>query len=172
MRTIDAATLNKWLEDGDAVLIDVREPGEHKAERIAGAQLLPLGQVDLARLPGRDGKVVIHCQKGGRGEAACRKLLAQAPAMEIYNLEGGLNAWRDRGLPVQKSGKAFLPLDRQVQVTVGILILAASALTYFVSSAFLLLAALFGLGLLSAGLTGFCGLGRLLAVMPWNSRPA
>jgi rhodanese-related sulfurtransferase len=45
---IDATTLNAWLEAGEAVLVDVREPAEHAGEHIAGAQLLPLSRFDAA----------------------------------------------------------------------------------------------------------------------------
>jgi len=167
---IDAATLDRWLKAGEAVLVDVREPAEHAARRIAGARLVPLGQVADQRLPELAGrKLVIHCHKGGRGNSACQKLLRENPGLEIYNLSGGIEAWAAAGLPVQGGGGA-LPLDRQVQLAIGAGLLAAAALSYWVSPAFLLLVAVFGAGLTFAGATGFCGLAHLLAVMPWNRR--
>ena len=171
--TIDAKILKQWLEQGDVVLIDVREPAEHRAEHIEGANLLPLAQVRAASLPGVPGKkVVVHCLKGGRGSQACEKLLTENPLLEIYNLEGGINAWSTAGFPVKRSGSFLLPLDRQVQLTIGTCVLAAAALTYFVDPIFLLVAAVIGTGLIIAGLTGFCGLARLIALMPWNQRTA
>ena len=59
---------------------------------------------------------------------------------------------------------------RQVQIAAGVLILLGVALGYSVSSAFFLLSAFVGAGLTLAGVTGFCGMARLLAVMPWNRR--
>lgn len=172
-KAVDAKTLKRWLEQGEAVLIDVREPAEHRAEHIEGANLLPLAQVRAASLPGVPGKkLVVHCLKGGRGSQACEKLLTENPSLEIYNLEGGINAWSTAGFPVSRSGSFLLPLDRQVQLTIGICVMAATALAYFVDPAFLLIAAFIGAGLTIAGLTGFCGLARLLALMPWNQRTA
>ncbi len=171
LKTVDAKTLKNWLDNSQAVLIDVREPAEHSAESIKGAKLLPLGGIKKSALPDCAGKkLVIHCRKGGRGGSACEKLLAEDPELEIYNLEGGIEAWRSVGLAVKSSGKAFLPLDRQVQLIIGISVLAGSVLGYFVNPLFFLLTGFFGAGLTFAGLTGFCGLALLMAKMPWNQK--
>ena len=63
-----------------------------------------------------------------------------------------------------------LPLMRQVQIVAGVLILLGVALGYAFSSGFFLLSAFVGAGLTFAGITGFCGMARLLALMPWNRR--
>lgn len=171
LRTIDAPTLKQWLDAGEAMLLDVREPAEYKAESIAGAKLLPLAGINKSALPNYAGKkLVIHCRKGGRGGSACEKLLAEDPNLEIYNLEGGISAWTDAGYPIQSSGKFFLPLDRQVQLTIGLSVLLGSLLAYFVNPLFLLLTGFFGAGLTFAGLTGFCGLAIVMARMPWNQQ--
>lgn len=171
LQTIDAPTLKRWLDTGEAVLLDVREPAEYQAEHIAGATLLPLAAVSQSALPAYAGKkLVIHCRKGGRGGSACEKLLAQDPALDLYNLEGGISAWVGAGYPVQSSGKLFLPLDRQVQLTIGLGVLIGSILGYLVSPGFFLLSGFFGAGLTVAGLTGFCGLAVLMARMPWNQK--
>lgn len=123
-KTVDAKTLKQWLERGEAVLVDVREPGEHRAAHIDGAHLLPLGRVSSHALPNASGKkLVVHCLKGGRGSQACEKLLAENPTLEIYNLDGGINSWSGAGLPVKTSGSRLLPLDRQVQLTIGAFLL-------------------------------------------------
>ena len=169
LKTVDAPTLKHWLDTGEAMLLDVREPAEFKAESIAGATLMPLAQVRKDTLPNHQGKkLVVHCRKGGRGGTACEKLLAEDPNLEIYNLEGGISAWAEAGYPVQSSGKRFLPLDRQVQLTIGLCVLTGSLLAYFVNPLFTILTGFFGAGLTFAGLTGFCGLARIMARMPWN----
>ncbi len=171
VKTVDAATLKQWLARGEAVLVDVREPAEYNAEHIVGAHPIPLGGIGTAKLPARDGKnLVIHCLKGGRGASACEKLLAEDPALEICNLAGGIDAWTASGFAVEKSGAFFLPLDRQVQLTIGVCLVLASALACFASPVFLLVTAFFGAGLTVAGLTGFCGLARIMAAVPWNQR--
>lgn len=169
IKTIDAATLKSWLDKGEAMLVDVREPAEHNAERIPGAKSLPLGSVCCGNLPDAGGKkLVVHCKAGKRGGTACEKLLAEKPDLEIYNLEGGISAWAQAGHEVKTSGRFFLPLDRQVQLTIGIGVVTGSVLGYFVSPVWFLLSGFFGLGLINAGLTGWCGLANLLACMPWN----
>jgi len=171
LKSIDANTLQTWLNTGEAVLVDVREPAEHAAESIQGATLLPLGSISKIALPAHaNKKLVIHCRKGGRGGTACQKLLAEDPNLDIYNLEGGIDAWSAAGLTIASSGKSFLPLDRQVQLTIGLCVLAGSLLGYFISPVFFLFTGFFGIGLTFAGLTGFCGLALLMAKMPWNQR--
>lgn len=169
LKSIDATTLRAWLDAGEAVLVDVREPGEHGAQRIPGAFHLPLARVCTLELPDTARKrLVMHCKAGKRGAAACEKLLAEDPNLELYNLEGGLDAWAQAGYEVKASGKFFLPLDRQVQLTIGTGVLAGVILGYAVHPGFLLLAALFGAGLMNAALTGWCGLALVMAKMPWN----
>lgn len=169
IKNINAKTLKEWLDADSAVLVDVREPAEYEAESIKGAKLIPLSSVCKAVLPDFSGKkLVMQCHLGGRSASACAKLLADAPDLEIYNLEGGISAWALAGYPVETSGKFFLPLDRQVQLTIGICLLIASSLGYFISPKFFLLTGFFGAGLIFAGLTGFCGLAIFMAKMPWN----
>lgn len=169
MKNIDSLTLKKWLESGEAVLVDVREPAENQANKINGSHLLPLAQVSKKTLPKHDGKkLVIHCHSGKRSQSACMKLLADDPELEIYNLEGGIMAWNSSGNETSKSGKFFLPLMQQVQLTIGLGILTGCAMTFFVAPVFLIIPAFFGAGLCFAGLSGWCGLALLLAKMPWN----
>src|SRR5206468_3562031 len=85
-------------------------------------------------------------------------------------LEGGMNAWRRNRLPV-RLGRRRLPVDRQVQLIAGLMVLTGVVLGAFVSPWFLLIAAFFGAGLMFAGATGTCGLALLLMKTPWN-RPA
>jgi len=171
MRTVDAYTLKRWMDNGEAVLVDVREPAEYAAERIEGAILIPLSAISKAALPeAQNRKLVIHCKKGGRGGSACEKLLAEDPQMELYGLEGGLSSWTEAGLPTFSSGRFFLPLDRQVQLTIGVSILLASILGYVFGPEFFLVTGFFGIGLTFAGLTGYCGLAHIMARFPWNQK--
>lgn len=169
MKTVDAATLKRWMKSGEAVVVDVREPVEHAAEKIQGATLVPLGTVTKSSVPCCDGKkLVIHCRSGKRSASACEKLLAEDPNLEVYNLEGGISAWAAAGHSVAASGKFFLPLDRQVQLTIGLLLITGSVLGAIFSPEWFLLTGTIGAGLTFAGLTGFCGLARVMSKMPWN----
>jgi rhodanese-related sulfurtransferase len=166
VKPVDPATLQQWLEQGSALLIDVREPAEHRSRNIAQARSIPLGKIDATQLPeGR--RIVVHCLKGGRGASACEKLIRQSPKLEVYNLSGGIDAWAAAGLPIRTAG-FVLPLDRQVQMTIGIALLVASGFALFVSPLFVLITGALGLGLFIAGTTGFCGLARVMACAPWN----
>lgn len=166
---IGAEVARQWLDEGQAVLIDVREPGEYAAAHIPGAHLVPLSKLCGKALPDCAGKkLIVHCQAGRRGESACEKLKQELAGAEVYNLDGGLNAWEQAGFACTRSGGFFLPIDRQVQVIVGTSVLLGVVLGYLLLPVFLLLAAFFGAGLVFAGLTGFCGLARVLAWMPWN----
>jgi len=169
VKNIDAKTLKKWLENNEAILIDVREPSEHEAEKISGSNLLPLAKVCKSSLPKYENKkLVLHCRSGKRSANACQKLLGEDSALEIYNLEGGISAWSVEGCEIETSGKFFLPLDRQVQLTIGLGVFVASILGYLLSPSFFLLSGFFGVGLIFAGLSGYCGLAILMAKMPWN----
>ncbi len=169
INTVDASTLKNWLDKSEAILVDVREPGENRAESIPSAQLLSLGQVSLQTLPdSEEKKIVIHCRSGQRSRTACETLLAQNPKLDIYNLEGGLLAWKQAGFPVKTAKDRVLPLPQQVQVIIGSSITLSVLLGYLLSPHFFTLAGLLGFGLLYNGLTGWCALAKFLAKMPWN----
>jgi rhodanese-related sulfurtransferase len=166
---VDARTAKDWLDKSEAVIVDVREPGEYSAKHIRGAVLIPIATITSESLANfKNKKIIVHCQFGRRGSMACEKLLQGSLQLEVYNLEGGMTAWENAGYEVVRSGKFFLSLDRQVQLTIGSGVLLGVILGYFFHPAFLLLSGFFGLGLLYAGISGSCGLALLLAKMPWN----
>lgn len=87
------------LDTGEIVLIDVREPAEFAAEKIAGAINVPLSTFDPAALPDAGGKtVVLQCAGGKRSAMAVDKCRAANQAVETH-LAGGLAAWKAAGLP-------------------------------------------------------------------------
>ncbi len=168
MKTITAAELKKLLDKKEVLLIDVREPAEHRSECIEGACLIPLNGVSLEGLPLKSKRIVVHCRSGKRSAHACLKLLAEDPSLDIYSLEGGILAWQQAGFHIKKSGPAVLPLDRQTQLAVGFLVFSGSVLGASVDYLFYILPVCAGLGLMFAGFTGWCGMAKLLAKMPWN----
>lgn len=171
IKTIDPKTANAWLSKDEAIIIDVREPGEYAAMHIAGAKLIPLNTINSDQLPELNGKkLIIHCHLGRRGETACEKLLLRNPDLEVYNLEGGISAWDKAGFAVEKSKQTFLSIERQVQITIGSVVLIGVILGYWVYPGFLLLSAFFGAGLLFAGITGSCRLAIVMSKMPWNQK--
>ena len=97
------------LRSGRVLLIDVREPQEYQQERIAGALLYPLSTFDNSALPrGEFPRVVFHCGSGKRSLAAAEKRLA-AGSRGVAHMAGGIQAWKDAGLPVVSSGQVPPP---------------------------------------------------------------
>lgn len=169
MRRIDAPTAAALAASG-ALIVDVRDRDEHARERIAGACHRPLARLADAPLPFAGASVVVfHCRSGMRTAAHAQALAdAAGDRAEACLLEGGLDAWKRAGLPVVREAGRPIELVRQVQIAAGALVVAGAALGATVSPAWHLLSAAVGAGLVLAGLTGFCGMARLLARMPWN----
>jgi len=110
---LSAAELQAMQQRGERfLLLDVREPPEFEAARIAGAELLPLGQLEARRSeiePWRQGRIVVFCHKGGRSARAC-EWLRQEGFGDVLNLSGGIDAWSltvDPGVP--RYGDASAP---------------------------------------------------------------
>ena len=147
-------------------LLDVRSPLEFEGERIEGARLIPLDELDARQdeIPGQ-AEVVVVCRTGVRATIAAEVLARAGHRARV--LDGGMNAWRRARLPMRE-GRRRLPVDRQVQLIAGLMVLAGVALGTLVNPWFLAIAAFFGAGLTFAGATGTCGLALLLMKMPWN----
>ena len=164
---ITPAEARARIADG-AVLIDIRAADEHARSRIPDARNAPLGsELNLGDAPA----VIYHCRSGVRTDANAAQLAAASPC-EAYLLEGGIDAWREAGLPVITDAKAPLEIMRQVQITAGLLVLTGVILSLTVAPAWIGLSAFVGAGLTFAGTTGWCGMAKLLAIMPWNRRAA
>lgn len=168
MKIITVTKLKDKLDRDEVVLIDVREPAEHRSECISEACLIPLGEISCERLPSRSRPIVLHCRSGKRSKDACEKLLAQDPAIDVYSLDGGILAWQNAGFPVKNFGKKILPLDRQTQLVAGFLAFFGVISGAYINYYFYALSGFVGLGLMFAGITGWCGMAKLLARMPWN----
>ncbi len=171
LREVDATTLKYWLDQDKAVLIDIREPDEYAREHIAGARLVPLSGFDPNDFPMDHGKIgVFHCNSGNRTCEAATQILKTGFA-EVYHLDGGIQAWKKAGLPINLNRQAPISIMRQVQIVAGSLVVLGIILAVLVSPWFMALSAFVGAGLILAGITGFCGMANLLAVMPWNRAP-
>jgi len=173
MSTLKAISPSRAAElmRNDAVLIDIREADEHAREHIPGARHHALSRIDKdTPLRQGDDVLVFHCRSGARTRGNAARLAASAPACESYILDGGIDAWKKAGLPVKLDRSQPIDIMRQVQIVAGSLILLGAALGFTLTPAFYGLSAFVGAGLLFAGVSGFCGMARLLALMPWNRR--
>jgi rhodanese-related sulfurtransferase len=160
--------LRSLLGQGERLqLLDVREYAEFAAGHIPGARLLPLGELqERAAELDRSRPVVCVCASGKRSAQAMEKL-AVLGFNGIHQLGGGLMAWKQAGFPLEKDKRAPWALERQVRFSAGLLALAGLSLSlvwppaigfsWFVAA-----------GLVFAGVTDWCGMGLLLAKMPWN----
>ncbi|MGE0724136.1 MAG: rhodanese family protein [Alphaproteobacteria bacterium] len=169
---IEARDAQRRVHAGEAVLIDVRDPSERRRVRIAGARSVPLDRLGAADFGADRGKAAIfHCQTGMRTGSNGARLRA-AGVEEAFVLAGGIEGWRAAGLPLVEDRTAPIEIMRQMQITVGSIIVLGVVLALVVSPWFWVLPAFCGLGLVFAGVTGFCGMSRLLAYLPWNRAAA
>ncbi len=168
LQTISPERAAALVRNG-AVLVDIREADEHARENIPGARHHALSRIDRDT-PVRKGDdiLVFHCRSGARTRGNAARLASAASGCESYILDGGIDAWKKAGLPVKLDRSQPIDIIRQVQIGAGSLILLGTALGFFVAPVFYALSAFVGAGLLFAGVSGFCGMARLLALMPWN----
>ena len=95
------------------LIVDVREPDEFAAERVAGVVLLPISQFVArhAELP-KDRPLLMLCAAGSRSTSATMYLL-QSGWTDVRNVTGGMIGWRYAGLPIEtgapRSGEGDLP---------------------------------------------------------------
>ena len=143
--TIDPTALYALMSEGEAVrLIDVRTPAEFARGHAAGAESVPLGEIEdgraLAALRRHGRSLYLLCASGERARRAADRLAA-AGLCNLVLVEGGQRRWSRCGLPVRREVRG-VPVQGQVQIVLGALLLLAR-----------------------------CALSPLLARMPWNRTP-
>jgi rhodanese-related sulfurtransferase len=171
-QTISAAALAERSKGGGKIdLIDVRTPLEYREVHVEFARNVPLDQLDPAavlqsRRDSAHEPLYIVCHSGNRGRQACDKLL-KAGFSNAINVEGGTLACAAAGLPIVR-GKKAISLERQIRIAAGSLVLLGILLGWLVHPSCYGLSAFVGAGLVFAGITDICGMGLLLARLPWN----
>ena len=178
MKVISINELKSLLSSQHAPnLIDVRTPAEFNGIHVPGARLLPLDTLDCAGVLAEHNRthnsapIHILCHSGARAKKAAEKFAAVG-FDDCSVVEGGTQAWAEAGLPVERGESSVLPLDRQLQITIGTMVLAGVLLSYFHNPAWIWLSGFAGCGLIVAGLTGICPMRSLIALMPWNQGKA
>jgi rhodanese-related sulfurtransferase len=172
VKTITPTELSQLRNDGRLVdLIDVRTPVEYREVHAEGARSVPLDTIKpRVIMEARNGSarepLYLICRSGSRSRQAAEKFMTEG-FDNVVSVDGGTQAWEQAGLPVVRGAKA-ISLERQVRIAAGTLVLIGTALGVFVHPAFLGLPAFVGAGLVFAGITDTCGMGMLLARMPWN----
>jgi rhodanese-related sulfurtransferase len=171
MKTISPVELQKILTvQPSSSLIDVRTPIEFAEAHVPQAQNIPLDELKPSSLQLRkDQPVYLLCRSGQRATKAAEKFSREGFSQLII-VEGGTLAWIEANLPVTRSSVKIISLERQVRIVAGSLVLIGVLLGWFVHRGFFGLSAFVGAGLVFAGITDFCGMGLLLAKLPWNKR--
>lgn len=151
------------------VVVDVRSPGEYAAAHIRGSYNLPLDALPevAPRLRSLRGETVaLVCRTGMRASQA-ETLLRSAGVESARVLAGGIEGWEQAGLPLDR-GRGTWSIERQVRAIAGGLVLTGVLGSVVVHRKLVWLAGFVGGGLLFAGLTDFCGMARLLLLLPYN----
>ena len=172
---IERATVHEINEllnsGGECQVIDVREFSEFNSERIADAQLMPLSnferhadQIDHSK------PVYLLCRSGNRAKQAAEKLIKKG-FTDIHVVEGGMAAWSSANLPVIKGESKVWSLERQVRFAAGLFVLTGVVLGFLLTPYLFLLSGFIGAGLVFSAVTDTCGMGMVLARMPWNKAP-
>ncbi len=170
MSSVNPRTVHAQRSAGTPSLcIDVRTPLEHREVHAEGTTLLPLDRLDaeaVRQLRSSDEPVYLFCRSGNRASQAQVKLAA-AGLTGCHVVEGGTDAWTAAGLPVVR-GKKGMSLERQLRIAAGFLVVLGVVLAWTVHPYAIALSGFVGAGLMFAGLTDWCGLGLVIARMPWN----
>ena len=175
MRTITPTDFQRLLAaQPGLVLLDVRTPAEFAEVHLPQARNVPLGSLDaqlfLKSTPiPADQALYLTCLSGARAAKAAERF-AEAGFERTVLILGGTKAWIDASLPVTRGEAKVISLERQVRIAAGSLVLTGAALGWLVHPGFFGLSAFVGAGLVFAGITDFCGMGLLLARLPWNTR--
>lgn len=104
--SVSALQATQLMNREDALVIDVRDPGEYGAGHILGAKSVPLARLEAGEVPAevvkrKNRSVIVYCERGDRAEKAAAALRKQGFEKAV-SLAGGLAAWRQAGLPVEK----------------------------------------------------------------------
>ncbi|MEU6861269.1 rhodanese-like domain-containing protein [Glycomyces sp. NPDC046736] len=169
---IDTNAARQLVEEHQAILVDVRTPGEFATERITDSRNIPLSLVKSAQgaLGETERPVILVCASGARAGQA-KDLLGEETGVPVHILEGGLTAWKQAGAPVESTGRRVWGMERQVRLTAGALVITFVALS-LAWEPLKWLAAAIGAGLAIAAITNTCAMARVLAILPWNRRAA
>jgi rhodanese-related sulfurtransferase len=148
-------------------VVDVRSPSEFRAQHIDGAVNIPSHEIgnrfdEIVS----EGETILVCQSGIRSEEAAA--LVSSRGRNSRQLDGGMAAWVQAGLPT--TGRGGVSIERQVQMTIGTFVLLGTGLGVGVTPWLLIVPAFMGAGLLFAGVSGTCALASVIARLPWNRR--
>lgn len=156
-----------------ATVIDVRTPGEYGSGHIPGAFNIPLDRLGDAlpslRTAAEKGELVVVCASGARSGAASGRLAGEG--ITAASLDGGTAAWSGAGHALDRpaGARAVWPMERQVRLVAGSLVLLGILLDLAIPGA-RILSFLIGGGLVFSALSNTCGMAAVLSKLPYNRR--
>jgi len=168
MKSITVSQLKELSKTPDTyVFVDVRTPSEFKSERIPFFINIPLPKIEeFCQSLKKDQTLVVSCHSGMRSAKAAQ--LVSESVSTIYNVEGGLQAWKQASFETIQEQRGGISIMRQVQLVIGTGSLIGIILSVYINPMFLWVPAFFASGLIFAGLSNTCGLAIFLGYMPWN----
>lgn len=169
IQTVTPDQLQQMLSSNTVELIDVRNTDEFIEGHISGAKNIPLPILKADQIQhDANKKIVVQCKSGKRGGQAYLLLKKMMPSADIYNLKGGITEWQNAKLPIVDVNTT-LPIVRQTQIAAGAIVLLGTIASCLLSPVYWIVPVFVGCGLIFAGITGWCGMAKLLSHLPWNS---
>jgi rhodanese-related sulfurtransferase len=114
IKNVTVEEAKKMVERGDVFVLDVRTPSEFNSSHIEGATLIPVTSASGSNLSPesllearinevpKNKKILVYCRSGHRSTSAST-ILVNSGYSQVYNMEGGINAWIGAGYPVVSS---------------------------------------------------------------------
>ncbi len=153
----------------NAFIVDIRTPAEYKAISLERehnfTEMSKINPKEFVQQYGlKDKEIYILCNSGNRATKSA-KMFQAAGFDNITVVKGGIQRAKEQ--IATKVGEA-IPLERQIRIAAGLLVLIGLFLAVFASKYFLIVPLFVGAGLVYSGITGDCYMGMVLADMPWN----
>lgn len=166
---ISAKEARKLIQE-DSLIVDIRSKQEYMREHIRHAINIPLEDLANHTQAYQNKIIFFYCKSGNRTQSN-RDFLEKNFSQQNYIIKGGIDAWRNENFSIVQDLKQPIDIQRQVQITTGLLILIGLLLGYTISTWFFLISTAIGMGLVFAGISGYCGLAKVLMKAPWNTKP-
>ena len=170
MKQISVKEFESLRGSAEHIILDVRTPAEFSASHLDGARNFPLGSTQIEAFvkehAGSKKPIYVLCQGGKRAETVCNTFASVNDNLVL--VQGGMNACKSEGLSTIE-GEGVISLERQVRIAAGLLVLIGVIASKVIAPDAIYLSAFVGAGLVFAGVTDTCGMGLMLAKMPWNN---
>jgi len=152
--------------------IDVREPSEFHAERISGAQLMPLSKLKtLSKELDKTKPLLLVCRSGNRARQAAESLSDQG-FLDVRILKGGIEGWKTQGGKVEVNPSRVWSMERQVRFTAGALVFLGIVGAWLIHPFLLGMSGFVALGLMYSAVSNTCTMALVLGRLPWNQSPS